>query len=126
MAEKRKYMRFNVLLNAICRKSGKSKSLEINNFSKEGIGVISNNAFSKGEDLEIEMTIPGDNIPVLFEGKVAWVNGQAGDNKQYKSGIRFEKINNQDRSRILEYIYQRWIMPDRSEVKQDKMEEKWG
>ena len=116
MGEKRRFMRFNVFMDAICRRNGASKKLKVNNFSREGIGILSRESFDQGEDLEIEMMIPGDNIPVLFEGEIAWANGPTSDNGQYKSGIKFKKISNGDRGRVLEYIYQNWIAPAKAEI----------
>ncbi|MFH1847477.1 MAG: PilZ domain-containing protein [Candidatus Omnitrophota bacterium] len=117
MAEQRKYMRFNVLMDAICRTGGMFKKLKINNFSKEGIGIIGKHSFKQGESLELEMTIPGDNVPVVLEGEVAWASDPVSDSSQYKGGIKFKKISNDDKSRILEYIYQEWIMPDKDTTK---------
>lgn len=112
MGEKRRYMRFNVFMDAVCRERGKERKLKVGNFCKEGIGVLSREPFNEGENVEVELTIPGDNIPVLLEGEVAWAEGPVSDNSQYKGGIKFKKVSNGDRSRILEYIYQKWIMPE--------------
>ncbi len=111
MSEQRRYMRFNVLMDAICHGRGSSKKLQINNFSKEGVGILSEDAFKNGEDVELEMTIPGDNIPIFFEGKVAWAGDLETDKALYKTGVKFKKIDNHDKSRILEYIYRKWIVP---------------
>ena len=111
MGEKRKYMRFNVFMDALCRRAEAAGKLKVSNFSREGMGIISREPFKEGEDVQIELMIPGDNIPVLLEGEVAWAKDPVTDNSQYKGGVRFKKIANGDRSRILEYIYQKWIMP---------------
>ena len=116
MGEKRRYMRFNVIMEALCRKSGSKKKLKINNFSKEGVGLLSHDSFSPGEELEIEMTIPGDNIPVIFNGEVAWASVPAQDSCHYRGGVRIKNIKNEDKSRLLEYIYNRWIIPAGSEA----------
>jgi len=114
MSEKRKYMRFNVLIDAICRKCGSSKKLQINNFSKEGVGILSEESFNNGEDVEFEMMIPGDNIPVFFEGEVAWAADLEKNESLYKTGVRLKKIDNHDKSRMLEYIYRKWIVSDQN------------
>ena len=112
MDEKRRFMRFNVLMDAVCKKGDSLKRrIKVNNFSKEGVGLVGGKEFKKGEELEIEMLIPGDNVPVLFEGEITWTKGPASDSAEHKSGIKFKKINNHDKSRILEYIYQHWIKP---------------
>jgi len=111
MGEKRKYMRFNVFMDALRRKADGADKLKVSNFSREGMGVISREPFKEGDDVNIELTIPGDNIPVILEGQIAWTKDPETDNFQYRGGVRFKKIANGDRSRILEYIYQKWIMP---------------
>ena len=111
MGEKRKFMRFNVLMDAMFRKGNDPQKLTVNNFSREGLGIISRESLNEGENVDIELTIPGDNMPVLFCGEVAWTLAPSPDNRQYKSGIKFKDIKNADRSRILGYIYQKWIMP---------------
>ena len=117
MGEKRRFMRFNVLMDAVCRKNGAPKKLKVNNFSREGIGISSREAFSEGEDIEVEMMIPGDNIPVLLGGEIAWAADPISDNAQFSSGIKFTKISNGDRGRVLEHIYHKWIAPAGAEIK---------
>lgn len=111
--EKRKYMRFNILMDAINRTGGSLKKMKVNNFSKEGMGIISNDYLAKGEDVEIELTIPGDNIPVILEGEVAWASDPITDSAQHKYGVKFTKVDNNARRRILEYIYSKWIKSDK-------------
>ncbi|RKY41865.1 MAG: hypothetical protein DRP85_04615 [Candidatus Makaraimicrobium thalassicum] len=117
MGEKRKYVRFDVLMDAICRIGSSFKKLKVNNFSKEGIGILSRELFSKGEDLKIEMMIPGDDVPVLFEGEIVWMNELASDSADCQGGIKFKKISSGERGRILEYIYRNWIKAPKAEVK---------
>ncbi|MFH1665084.1 MAG: PilZ domain-containing protein [Candidatus Omnitrophota bacterium] len=113
MGEQRKYMRFNVFMEAIGRTGDALKRFKVSNFSKEGVGILSDESLNEGEDVEVEMMIPGDNIPVVFEGRIAWTSDRDGD-EPYKGGIRFKKICSDDKTRILEYIYHKWITPDRS------------
>lgn len=116
MGEKRKYMRFNIIMDVLCRrKNGSNKTLKINNFSKEGVGILSEHSLTPGEEIEIEMNIPGDNIPVMFNGEIAWSSSPAQDSCTYRGGVRFKNIKNEDKSRLLEYIYSRWIVPTGSD-----------
>ena len=112
MGDKRKYMRFNVFLEAICRTgSGILKNFKINDFSREGLGVESQGGFDSGENLEIEVMIPGDNIPVILEGEIAWTKEPNDDNiTGHRGVIKLRKVTNSDRSRLLGYIYQKWIL----------------
>ncbi len=117
MGEKRKHMRFNVLMDAIFRKGGASKQFKVNNFSREGIGVLSEESLDEGEDVEVELMIPGDNMPVIFEGKIAWVSGSVSDSAKYRGGIQFKNLSSGDRGRLMEYIYQKWLRPSRDKTK---------
>ncbi len=111
MSEKRKYMRFNVLFEAICRRGDSTEKVKVNNFSREGLGVLCQEALGQGEEVEVEFMIPGDNVPVLVEGKVAWTSPFASNSLERKSGVKLKNISNSDRSRVLEYIYHNWIIP---------------
>ena len=111
MAEKRKYMRFNVLMNAILRTGDRLKKLKVNNFCKEGIGILATEIFNKGDEVEIELAIPGDNLPVLFKGEIVWTHDSISDGLYYKGGVKLKDMSNNDRCRMLEHIYQKWISP---------------
>ena len=108
-------MRFNVIMDAILKRGDSSKKLKVNNFSKEGVGLLSREPLEEGQELEIEMTIPGDNVPVIFNGEVAWAASSTSDTADYKGGVHFKNISNEDKSRILEYIYRKWIIPGGAE-----------
>ena len=90
------------------------KKLKINNFSRGGLGIVSDNPLSKESDVEIEFSIPGDNIPITVTGEIAWASAQPTDGKLYKSGIKLKKINNTDRGRVLNYIYKKFLVNQRS------------
>ncbi|MCK5450997.1 MAG: PilZ domain-containing protein [Candidatus Omnitrophica bacterium] len=112
MSEKRRFIRFNVLMGAIGKTKGALKKMKINNFCREGVGILSHEAFDLGDDVEVEMMIPGDNIPIFFEGEVTWTGSSEKNNEaRNEGGIKFKKISNKDRGRILEFIYSRWITP---------------
>ena len=117
MSEKRKYMRFNVLMDAVSRTSGVVRKLKVNNFSREGVGLISRGVLKEGEEVAIEMMIPGDNVPVVLSGRIAWAAGPVSDDSLHRGGLKFDNVSNHDRSRILEYIYQKWIMPDKNGIR---------
>ena len=122
--DNRKYLRFNVILEAICRKGGILKKVKVNNFSKEGVGILSDETLNKGEDLEMEMMIPGDNIPVIIEGQIAWTSEAASKDDAHKAGVKLKKIKASDRGRILEYIYNNWVKTTGDENKKSETEEK--
>jgi hypothetical protein len=111
MVERRRYMRFDVLFEALCRTGGALKKLKVLNFSREGVGIMSDEMLSPGDDIEVELMIPGDNVPVMMSGTVAWTENDTLDISGFKGGLRFGKIDNPDRSRILDHVYSKWLMP---------------
>lgn len=110
MSEKRRFLRFDVLMDAFCHKSGQKRDLKIKNLSKEGVGVVSDYPLGTGEKVDIEMSIPGDNVPIVLQGEIAWASSPAQDNCHYQSGIKFRNMGNGDKARLLEYVYNRWII----------------
>ncbi len=115
MVEKRKFLRFDLSLSAICQKDGIFKELEVTNFCKEGVGIISDELFDKGEHIKVELIIPEDTVPVCFDGDIAWTRKMEGELGIYKSGLRLSSMSNSDKGRMLEYVYNRWLtLPKRS------------
>ena len=115
--DKRKYMRFDVLLDALCRAGDGLKKLKVNNFSREGAGLCGSDHLREGEDVEIEVNIPGDNIPVVISGQIAWSANTQDTGNEYECGVKFKEIKDSDRGKILEHIYKKWMMPSRSKEK---------
>ena len=113
MGEKRRFLRFDVIMDAFFRGAGQEKDLKICNLSKEGVGVISSHPLGVGEKIDVEMSIPGDNVPVVLQGEIAWASAPAQDNCHYQGGIKFGNVGNDDKTRLLEYIYNRWIIPSK-------------
>ena len=109
MKEKRNYMRFNVLMDAFFGKNSDRKRVTVKNFSRDGLGVTSSENIREGENVEIEMMIPGDNIPVIVTGEIAWTIPQKSGSNGHEGGVKIKVINNADRSRILNYIYSKWM-----------------
>ena len=105
--EQRRFMRFNLplpldleyrtlTLNPIF---GKTLAKDL---SKEGLRLNLEQPVPLGTPVEICLNVPGDNLPVFATGKVAWADG-------LEAGIRFTKIDQGDRARVLEYVYREWV-----------------
>ena len=110
MTERRRFLRFETALNALCHiMSDKSKaSCKITNLSKEGALIISNKKLKEGTELNLTMDVPGDNVPIFASCEVAWQKERTGANA-YDTGVKFKKIENSDKGRLLEYIYTQWL-----------------
>ena len=105
MTERRKYIRFNtpveieyrtLTLNPIF---GKTLAKDL---SREGIRLGIKQELPAGTPLEISVNVPGDNLPVFATGKVAWADG-------LEAGLKLTKISQNDRTRMLEYVYKEWL-----------------
>lgn len=110
MNERRRFLRFETALNALCENVSKQfrKSYQVKNISKEGALIIADKKFSQGEELNLSMDVPGDNIPVFAFCEVAWQK-DLGKNGSYETGLKFTKIESSDKGRLLEYIYLEWL-----------------
>ena len=110
MAEKRKFIRFDSDLDALqCHEvfgaaAEKIKSC-IKDLSREGLKLLATNALPKGSSVELEIEIPGDNIPAFVFSEVIW-SRQTGDT--HEAGLRFTKIEPHDQTRLLDYAYAAW------------------
>jgi hypothetical protein len=105
MSERRKYLRFNTPLDI------EYKTLTLNpifgkalakDLSKEGVRFGLKHTVPVGTPIEISLSVPGDNLPVFATGKVAWADG-------LDAGVRLTKISQNDRARVLEYVYKEWL-----------------
>ncbi len=113
MTERRKFFRFETKISALCEvlKDKIKTSSNITNISKEGALILVNKPLKAGSDISITMDIPGDNIPIVASGQVAWQrrSKMTGKSELYDTGIKFNGINSVDKGRLLEYIYTQWL-----------------
>ena len=109
MTERRRYVRFNTSLRTFCKcvESSLAKfQTKIIDLSREGACLLMNRELEKGTPVDIELNIPGDNIPVLAAGEVCWSKESAG---HMSAGVKFTKLNPRDKTKLLEYLYKNWI-----------------
>ena len=110
MTERRRFLRFETALNALCDiVSDKTKVFyKVKNLSKEGALIIADKKLKEGTEINLTMDVPGDNVPIFASCEVAWQKGPI-DKDAYETGIRFKKIDSPDKGRLLEYIYMQWL-----------------
>ncbi len=113
MSERRKHMRFETPLDVEYRALAQNpifgKALA-KDLSREGIRLGIPQDVPIGTTVEMQMNVPGDNLPVFATGKVAWADG-------LEAGIKIMKISRADRARVLEYVYQEWLKTAKNEEK---------
>ena len=110
MTERRRFLRFETALNALCDIiSDKSRaSYKVKNLSKEGALIITDKRLREGAEINLTMDVPGDNIPIFASCEVAWQKSMI-DRSVYETGVKFKKLDNPDKGRLLEYIYTQWL-----------------
>ena len=112
MKERRKYLRFQTALDLEYRTLtlnpifGKTLAKDI---SREGIRIGSKEPIAAGTPIEICMNVPGDNLPVFAIGKVAWADG-------LETGLKLTRITQDDRGRVLDYVYRQWLKARKAEL----------
>ena len=120
MAERRKFIRFETLLDAfqlhdvILDQPERIKS-RLKDISREGVRLLAKNVLSKGSSVGLEINIPGDNIPVFAFSKVMWTKKK--DKAEYDAGLTFTQIKGDDKARLLDYAYEGWLKALRQKAK---------
>lgn len=110
MTERRKFLRFETALNAICDIVSQNcrSSYKVRNISKEGALLIVDKKLKEGSEIKLTMDVPGDNVPIFASCEVAWQKDSSNDSF-YETGVKFKKIDGPDRGKLLEYIYLQWL-----------------
>ena len=116
MSERRKFMRFEAPLDVEYRTLtlnpifGKALAKDL---SKEGMRVGLKQDIALGTPIEICVNVHGDNLPVFATGKIAWADG-------LEAGVRLTKISQNDRTRVLEYVYKEWLKSSKKPLASSK------
>ena len=103
---RRAHIRHKVLINSHgCSKSDtKNIEADIRDISSRGIGITTDEQLSPGDIIELEITIPGDGIPMFIVGEVAWASTQPDGSGIYNAGLRLTRIHDCDKARLVRYI----------------------
>ena len=112
MSEKRRSIRIDTIMNAICEIGrGIKRTYEIRNISKEGAMLLLDTPLNQGSELNLYMDVPGDNIPIFVSCSVAWQKGSIMEPKRriYETGVKFTEIDSSDKGRFFEYLYSQWM-----------------
>ena len=81
-----------------------SSEVIIDDISTGGIGITTEGRLVKDQKVDLELIIPGDNIPLFLTGEVAWVKKRNDGKAVITAGIRMIKLSKFDRQRIVAYI----------------------
>lgn len=82
----------------------------IKDLSRGGMRCGTNKKLQEGALLNIKIMVSTEEAPVFLIGEVKWTKDpQNNQDFEYLSGIKFFKIDNFDRSRILNSAYIKWL-----------------
>ena len=113
MTERRKFLRFTTNINMeyrICREKEIEGMLALRDLSRGGMGFSISKKLDRGTLLDNKLIPPGETNPIYLTGEVAWTNEvQQKKDFRYLAGIKFFKIDDLDRARLLDYVYNEWV-----------------
>ena len=112
MLERRKFERFRTSIDVEyevpkCSIEGVTLTKDI---SINGMSLPTAMKISEGEKLELRIKLPRDSNPIYVSAEVIWVrlpNVETDDD--YELGLKFTRMHDVDKSRILEYVYNEWL-----------------
>ena len=109
MKEKRTEKRFPLLAGTeivSCSMTNKDcLNVDIMNLSPGGIGISSVNRLHEGDVIELEVKVPGDDIPLFVKGEVVWVKQDNSKSDMYKAGIKLTKMEAADKKRLIKFLH---------------------
>lgn len=118
MTEKRKSMRFTAdvpMEYRLCRDRLIEGLTSIRDLSRGGMQFPIHRRLERGTLVNIKFILPEDERPVYLTGEVAWASGLSQKNSyEYFTGIKFFRIDNFDRVRLLDYAYNEWLKISRA------------
>ena len=112
MDERRRFIRFETSLGlkyAVPQADSDDSIATSRDISREGLCISTNRLFSEGTVLEMRLDVPGDNMPVLAQCKVAWARESYSGSNNFNIGLKFVQMTGLDKSRLLEYVYSQWL-----------------
>ena len=109
--DKRKFPRFNFAVDVEFRANDDSFSGMTKNVSRDGISFISHScSVDIGTPLQFQMQNPQREDTIEAYGDIAW---KRKIDNEWHLGLRFQFINNTDKSDILDVAYDNWLSGSR-------------
>ena len=110
MEDKRKFLRFNVSLDALSKTPGwfgSRKACLVKDVSREGLKLASKEAMKYGEIMKLEVSVPTERTSVRAVGQVMW--NQKRSDSSYDIGLKFKDVRSEGKYAILSYAYDNWV-----------------
>ncbi len=106
MGDKRASKRFPVfseIVSCSITEQGCVK-VDVTDVSSGGIGITTDQRMAKGDVVQLELKVPGDDIPMFVRGEIAWVE-KDGKSGRYKVGIVLTRVERSDRARLVKFLH---------------------
>ena len=117
LLERRRFERFKTAIDVEyevpqCSIEGTSLTKDI---SISGISLPTSMKIDEGEKLELRIKLPRDSNPIYASAEVVWTQPSKSES-DHDLGLKFIRINDLDKSRILEYIYNEWLKEKKGSI----------
>ncbi len=110
--ERRKFPRFNLLVDIAVTKhasSGKEEIFPSKNISQGGVCIITFVQPNMGEIMDLKIRLPGIKDEVKIMGKVVWINeislSASQKSKRFEVGMEFVGLSEEIFAMIQKYLY---------------------
>ncbi len=107
---RREFIRTGASLQVCYKVEGAAKGGDngvTNDIGEGGIGVVLSEKFSKGNILNLEISLPDGSRHISAKGRISWIKESYTDEsgrKNFDAGIEFLKIQKENRERLIRYI----------------------
>lgn len=109
MAERRKFIRFKVLLKGeieIKAKRGITLPVQVLDFSREGTKLLIPLTSLLGESLlALNIYLPNRQTPIFIQGRIKRIRPVE---DYVEVGVKIDSLNPIDKSEILDFAYKKW------------------
>lgn len=83
----------------------KRVNLNVKDISATGIGIQLDAKFEKGDIIELEIKVPGDDIPMFVTGEIVWIAPEKNGNGTYLAGVRLARVEKNDKNRLIKFLH---------------------
>jgi hypothetical protein len=110
MEDKRKFLRFDVSLDARSKTPGwfrPRSRYAVKDVSREGLKLSSKEALKNGDVLELELSMPTKRSPITALSQVMWSHKKS--DSDYDIGLKFKTIKPEEKFELLDYAFDKWV-----------------
>jgi len=81
----------------------------VKNISVEGMCFTSEKELTPGEEINLEVFLPGDNMPLRIDGEVIWNNkAETNDERaEFETGVKLFTLEKSDEGKFMSYVWEK-------------------